>query len=124
MHWWCEHWNRPMKDPVLQTYTFEELMYEFHSIRERKKAIVEQAEEENDKIEEEKAREAEEWANQMEAMEDFEDFEEEEEVDPLKNPDNIKWMQEQMALDKEAFGEDFGEDLSLSFDSPPNIEDV
>lgn len=123
MNWWCEHWNRPMKDPVLQTYTFEELMYEFYSIRERKKAIVERAEEENDKIEEEKTKEAEEWANQMEAMEAMEAIENDA-SDPLKNPDNIKWMEEQMALDKEEFGEDFGEDLSLSFDSPPNIEDI
>lgn len=27
--WWCRHFNRPMKDPLLREYTLDELCYEF-----------------------------------------------------------------------------------------------
>lgn len=27
--WWCRTFNRPMKDPILETYTLHELCYEF-----------------------------------------------------------------------------------------------
>ena len=27
--WWCQKFNRPLKDPVLQSYTRDELFYEF-----------------------------------------------------------------------------------------------
>lgn len=27
--WWCRTYNRPMKDPLLATYTLNELCYEF-----------------------------------------------------------------------------------------------
>lgn len=27
--WWCKHYKRPYKDPLLETYTFEELFYEY-----------------------------------------------------------------------------------------------
>lgn len=27
--WWCQHYNRPYKDPLLDTYTFEELYFEY-----------------------------------------------------------------------------------------------
>ena len=27
--WWCRTFNRPMKDPLLKTYTPDELLYEF-----------------------------------------------------------------------------------------------
>ena len=36
--------------------------------------------------------------------------------DPVKDPDNVKWMQEQMAKAKQQFGESFGEDIEESFD--------
>jgi hypothetical protein len=104
-----------MKDPLLLTYTFEELMYEFHSMREHDKAAGERAEQENDKIEEAKDKAAQDWVDQMEA--------EEAANDPMKDPANIKWMEEQMALDKEMFGEDFGKDLSLDFNSPNKIDE-
>lgn len=101
-----------MKDPLLATYTLEELVYEFHSTREHKKALAEQAEEQNDKIEEEKDKEAQEWADMMEAEEEGEH------EDPSKDPDNVNWMEEQIAKDKELYGEDYGENLDLNFNSP------
>jgi hypothetical protein len=27
--WWCTHYNRPFKDPVLKEYTLDDLAYEF-----------------------------------------------------------------------------------------------
>lgn len=27
--WWCQTYNRPLKDPLLETYTTDELIYEF-----------------------------------------------------------------------------------------------
>lgn len=27
--WWCRKFNRPLKDPLLQSYTLNELLYEF-----------------------------------------------------------------------------------------------
>jgi hypothetical protein len=35
--WWCFQYNRPLKDPLLQQYTLEELAYEYfiHHFREQ-----------------------------------------------------------------------------------------
>lgn len=30
--WWCKHYNRPYKDPLLDSYTFEELFYEYWDV--------------------------------------------------------------------------------------------
>jgi hypothetical protein len=109
-----------MKDPILQTYSFEELAYEFHSVREHKKVQVEYTEQETDKIEEDKDKQAQEWADQMEAEEAAEQLKAQ---DPLKDPSNIKWMEEQIAKHKEEFGEDFGDDVSLDFNTSTNQED-
>jgi len=103
-----------MKDPLLLTYTFEELMYEFNSVREEEKAILERAEQEGDKIEEAKEKATLDWVAQMEAEDAAAEAAAE---DPSKSENNAKWMEEQLALDKATFGEDFGEDLNLSFDS-------
>lgn len=37
-------------------------------------------------------------------------------ADPTKDPANIKWMEEQIRLAKQHLGDDFGEDLELTFD--------
>jgi len=103
-----------MKDPLLLSYTFEELMYEFQSMREHEKAALEKTEQEADKIEEAKVDEAQAWADKMEA---------EEENDPAKEANNIEWMKKQIALDKAAFGEDFGDDIGVDFNSPSKTEE-
>jgi hypothetical protein len=36
--------------------------------------------------------------------------------DPTKDPDNIKWMEEQMKLAKQQFGETFGNDIEEDFE--------
>ena len=105
-----------MKDSLLSSYTFEELLYEFHSIREDALAMVERVEQESDKIEEAKEQATMDWVDQMEA-EDAADLTPGVVVDPAIIPSNIQWMEEQLALDKEKFGEDFGNDLNLNFNS-------
>lgn len=30
--WWCNHYKRPYKDPLLDSYTFEELFYEYWDV--------------------------------------------------------------------------------------------
>ena len=118
-----------MKDPVLLSYSFEELMYEFQSVKEHKKAQIEQAEQETDKIEEEKEQANNDWAAQLEAEEAAAEAAAEAEAaarikeDPSKDPTNIKWMEEQIALSKEQLGEDFGENLNLDFNQPIKTEE-
>ena len=104
---------------MLQDYTFEELAYEYYAHGENEKAKSERIEQENDKIDKEEHQEASSWADQMEA----EEFGEEEPpssltetVDPLKDPENIKWMEKQMEEAKAMYGDDFGQDISEDFD--------
>lgn len=117
--WWSRTYNRPLKDPLLQEYTVEELMYEFFDRIERAKAAEEATEQESDKIEEEKEKAVLDWAEQEELRE-LEEMKREGEAsiksDPTKDPENIKWMEEQMAAHKEKFGDDFGDDISESFE--------
>lgn len=30
--WWCQHYRRPYKDPLLEVYSFEELLFEYFDI--------------------------------------------------------------------------------------------
>ena len=113
MSWWSDRYNRPLKDPLLLSYSLEELAYEYYLHIERRAAENERIEAENDKIEEAKLKADQEWADQMEAEE-----EEDESAppDPTLDPANIKWMQEEIEKNKQELGEDFGEDLSLDFE--------
>lgn len=113
--WWSRTYNRPLKDPLLQEYSFEELLYEFYDRSERELAAKELIEKENDKIEEDKEKAALDWA----------EIEEKKELEALKKAEadklaeaqaNQKWMEEQLAKQKELLGEDFGEDFNENFD--------
>lgn len=77
-------------------------------------------EQEDVKIEEAKDKAAEDWAEKMER----EELEAEmraaaaktpEEVDPTKDPENVKWMEEQIRINKQIHGDTFGEDIELDF---------
>jgi hypothetical protein len=117
--WWSKTYNRPLKDPLLETYTLEELLYEFHDKIEREKAAIEAVEQDSDKIEQAKEKESLDWAEQEEKRE-LEELAKKEinesnsEVDPTKNAENIRWMEEQIRAQKELLGEDFGEDINFS----------
>lgn len=119
--WWSRTYNRPLKDPLLQSYTMEELLYEFYDRIERAKAEQERLEQEDVKIEEQQDRAAEDWAEKMEREEREAEMradaaKSEVKSDPTKDPANIKWMEEQLARGKELFGETFGEDIEESFE--------
>lgn len=120
--WWSRIYNRPLKDPLLQSYTLEELLYEFYDRIERQKADEERLEQESDKIEEAKDRQAEDWAEKMEREEREAEMRAEaaksetEQPDPTKDPANVAWMEEQLRVGKEVHGETFGEDIDEKFE--------
>lgn len=132
-NWWCTHYKRPFKDELLQKYTLEELLYEYYFIQEVEQYREEIVKAEADRIEEEKYEEDLAWADEMEREEvaakadssknstetskpDTQKPQEQEAYDPLKDPKQVAWMEEQIKQSKLVFGEDFGEDLKLDFE--------
>jgi hypothetical protein len=116
--WWSRTYNRPLKDPILLSYTLEELLYEFYDRIERREAAEERLEWETDKMEEDKERADLDWAEQEEKKE-LEAIAAKAagiQPDPTKDPANIKWMEEQMALAKKVHGDTFGEDIVDNFE--------
>lgn len=62
--WWCQHYKRPYKDPLLDTYTLEELVFEYYDVTiDRSKSTAEV------KAVEEVMDEDRTWAEEMEAEE-------------------------------------------------------
>lgn len=112
--WWSNLYNRPLKDPLLESYTFEELLYEFYDKIERQKAAEERAIKEADKMEEVKEKEVLDWAEQEEKKE-LEELQKAA-ANPAQDPENVKWMNEQLNKYKEIYGDSFGEDIDESFD--------
>ena len=100
--WWSKTYNRPLKDPLLESYTLHELLYEYHDKAERKNASEEALEVETDKIELEEMDETLAWIEE----------EERKEAESQKEDEDEKWMLEQL---KEEHGDDFGNDIDLDF---------
>jgi len=117
--WWSRLYNRPLKDPLLLSYSLEELIYEFYDKIERRKAEEEQMNSEADKIEEDKEKSVLDWAEQEEQKE-LENMKSKasilEKKDPTKDPVNVAWMEEQLREAKKTLGESFGEDIEENFD--------
>ena len=119
--WWSRTYNRPLKDPILLSYSIEELLYEFYDRIERSKAEEERLEQDSVKIEETKDKVNEDWAERMEREEQEEAKREKAKQldqltkDPTKDPANVAWMEEQIQKGKEEFGETFGEDINEGF---------
>jgi hypothetical protein len=120
--WWSRTYNRPLKDPLLLSYTLEELLYEFYDRIERSKAEDERLEQEDVKMEEVKDKEAEDWAEKMEREEREAEMRNsgakssEPIPDPTKDPANVAWMEKQVEEAKAVYGETFGEDIEENFD--------
>ena len=119
--WWSRTYNRPLKDPLLLSYTLEELLYEFYDRIEREKAEKERLEKEQDKIEEKKEQDALDWAEEeekreLEALKAAGQKQPEPKVDPRLDPENQAWMEKVLKEGKEQHGESFGEDLNMSFE--------
>jgi len=131
-NWWCRYYSRPLKDPILEKYTIEELAYEYYLVGEVARYKEELVNAESDRIEEVKDQADSNWADEMEAEEIAEEEailakkalkkaekeaeEAKEAYDPLKDPEQVKWMEEEIAKNKLAFGDEFGEDVSLNFE--------
>lgn len=116
--WWSKLYNRPLKDPLLQDYSLEELLYEFYDRQERQIAQDEITVTDADRIEERKVKENLDWAEEEERkeLEALKKKQEEKKTEPVpESPDNEKWMQEQiekeLAEGRKLYGDDFGEDI-------------
>ena len=99
------------------TYTSEELLYEYYEVIEREAASVQQAEQEDDKIEDKKLNETLDWA-EIEERKELEQINklQEKSNNPLDDPANQEWMKEQLLAEaKQEFGEDFSEDIDTDF---------
>jgi len=124
--WWSRTYNRPLKDPLLESYTVEELLYEFYDRQERELAAEAHIDQDADRIETKKVQENLDWAEEeerkeLEVLRAKQEAAEkaEEPVNPLDDPSNQEWMkkkiEEDLALAKETFGSDFGEDIDEDF---------
>lgn len=115
--WWSSTYNRPLKDPLLESYTLEELLYEFYDKIERQQAREERSTKEADKIEEAKEKEVLDWAEQEEKKE-LEEMQRRaaKTTTPMQDPENIKWMDEQLQKAKQIHGETFGDDIEEKFE--------
>lgn len=110
-HWWSETYNRPLKDPILDSYTIEELTYEYYDKIERRKAAEDAIEEESDRMEDEALESNLAWAEEEERKEREEmlkQLEEEKEA-------NKEWMQQELDKARQEHGDDYGEDIDLDF---------
>ena len=97
--WWSKHYNKPLKDPILQTYTIEELLYEYYDKIERVKYEKYLSEKVEHDSEQAKLDSTMKWA----------DEEEKKEEESMK-----EWMDKKLQEEKEKYGESFGEDLVLN----------
>jgi hypothetical protein len=120
--WWSRTYNRPLKDPLLATYSTEELLYEFYDKIERRLAEEERVNSDADKIEEDKEKAVLDWAEQEE-LKEIESLKAQAGVhasestqNPAEDPNNVAWMEEQIAKAKEIYGDTFGEDIHGEFD--------
>lgn len=104
------------------SYTLEELLYEFYDKIERRAAEEERSESDSVKIEEDKEKSVLDWAEQEEKKElealKAKSAEEEAKTtqDPTKDPENVKWMEDQLAQGKKIFGDTFGENIEDDFE--------
>jgi len=97
--WWSKEYSKPLKDPLLESYTLHELLYEYYDKIERLEAAEEAFELKTDKIEEEQEQETFDWIEEEERKE--------REAQQAKDE---QWMVEQMKKDH---GEDFGKDIDF-----------
>ena len=96
-------------------------MYEFYDRVERKVAEDERQQKEEIGQEEAKDKADLDWAEKMEQeelaqMKAKAAKETTPPVDPTKDPDNVKWMEEQIKLAKEVHGDSFGENVEMDFE--------
>ncbi len=107
-------YKRPLKDPMLDLYSLEELAYEYFDHIEREEESVRKQKEEDDKIEHDKYQSALDWADEEMAKEMAVDGNNQKPKMPAPLPDD-EWVKKHLAAAKKDFGEDFGEDIKEDF---------
>jgi hypothetical protein len=114
--WWSKEYNRPLKDPLLESYTLYDLLFEYHDKVSREKAIDLKLEQEADKIEQEEEEELFDWIEEEEQKE-RELLEKAQEEKKRKSEEKAQEEEEQWMLDqlKNEYGEDFGGDIDQDF---------
>lgn len=116
MSWWSNTYSRPLKDPLLQEYTLEELYYEYRNKIERKRAAEKAIEENDDKIEQEKIDDALAWAEAEELREsENQTAKDVNGAEWQPSEEDKKWMEKELERAKQEFGDDFGEDIEEEF---------
>jgi hypothetical protein len=125
MHWYSNTYNRPLKDPVLLSYTLEELYYEYCLRTEYPIAEEERTKEINDKIEgdeaERKYLESQAAMKEFMAMQEMFQSSQTPQAPESKEPDtqsqvpkeDVAWMERVLEDAKQTYGESFGEDLEI-----------
>jgi hypothetical protein len=108
--WWSKYYSRPLKDPLLDSYTLEELLYEFHDIVHRKEAEEKEAKEVSDKIEDDKIDQTLAWAEEEERREAELAAQEEE----LNRKTGIK-QKSGTEMNNETFDNDLPEEINTDF---------
>lgn len=70
MCWWSKTYKRPLKDPILLSYTFEELLYEYYDkiIRDEEENLENILGDDTREFGEKEIEESIEWIKQQEAM--------------------------------------------------------
>lgn len=109
--WWSKEYSRPLKDPILESYTLYDLLYEYYDKVERITAADEVLELEADKIEEVQEQNTLDWIEEEERK-DREAAESAAKVEVEQKAKDEAWMVEQL---KKEYGDDFGEDISTDF---------
>jgi len=116
MLWWSTHYKRPLKDPLLLSYSIEELMYEYYIHMEKNRFEQEQFQAESDRIEEDKEKADEDWADEMERQEAEELIAKAEakkqKEDPTQDPEHQDWIKKQLEDGDTMFGQDLDIDFN------------
>ena len=112
--WWSNHYERPLKDPVLQSYTLEELLYEYHDKVERRKAEEEHTEKEADRIEEGGIQANLDWA-ELEERKELEALKQKEAEEAQRAAEEQMELERQMEIARNTMGSDFGDDIDTDF---------
>jgi hypothetical protein len=96
MCWWSKTYKRPLKDPILLSYTFEELLFEYYDkiIREEEENARNVLGDTSDEFSDKEIEESIEWIKQQEALDRSELA-----VDESSNDEDISDIGEDLIID-------------------------
>jgi hypothetical protein len=112
--WWSNYYERPLKDPLLESYTLEELLYEYHDKVERRKAEEQSSDKEADRIEEERIKTSLDWAEEEERKE-LETIRVQEAEEAKRKAEEQIEIERQIEIARNTIGGDFSDDIDTDF---------